>query len=83
MIVKAARLHGHEIERLPALSVVQHADGIDLRAIGVFRVWIRCHVVSSPVLVHVQHAGPDRNGEFLRAHTTRSERKGVGIGWRG
>ena len=82
VIVKAARLHGHEIERLPALSVVQYADGIDLRAIGVFRVWIRCHVVSSRVLVHEQHARPDRNGEFLRAHTARGQRKGVGIGWR-
>lgn len=83
MIVKAARLHGHEIERLLALSVVQHADGIDLRAISVFGVRIRCHVVSPRILVHEQHARPDRNGEFLRAHTARGQREGVGIGWRG
>ena len=81
MIVKAARLHGHEIERLPTLPAVQHA-AIDLRAISVFRVWIRRHVVSSRVLVHEQHLRPDRNGELLRAHTARGQREGVGIGWR-
>ena len=83
VIVKAARLHGHEIERLPALPVVQYAHGIDLCAISVFRVWIRCHVVSSRVLVHEQHACPDRNRELLRADTARGQRESVGIDWRG
>ena len=80
MIVEPAGLRRHEIECFPALAVVQYADGIDLRAVGVFGMRIRRHVVSARILIDEQHARADRDRELFGTHTAGGQRESVGIG---
>ena len=82
MIVEPAGLRRHEIECFPTLAVVQHAHGINLRAVGVFGMRIRRHVVSARILIDEQHARADRDREFFRTHTAGGQRECVGIGRR-
>jgi len=79
MIVKSAGLRRHEIEGLATLPRGQRAK-IDLRAVGVIRMWIGSHVMTTSILIHEEHARAGRNGQLFRRDAARRQRKRVGVG---
>ena len=79
MIVKAAGLRRHEIARLATVILVQHANRIDLRAVGVIGMRIGGHVVLARIVVHECDARADRHRELFGTDAARAQREGVGI----